>query len=333
MGLYDLLFGGGGGSSRRSGMSQEYRNALRELRKQRSKWYRILRSALIIVGALAVTLLVLCMVVPSLRQAWLFKFVFIIFAIIFGGSLCLPWITELARDERRAKNGEKVGKWRKWVAFAFFGLIGVCTVFWIISVFTIGDGILDAAINETDGVIDPAAFTPLRAAVILTLQALLGSVIATSTLRYGKKYLGLRVVMYVTLAYLDLWLSWVAATITVAGIDEQTVTPIFSTPLWVITVLAVVGLGAAAGIFGATARRKEIELIMKGDVKNLTEGDVMLVDAQTTSSVYTDAPKAAPAPAEKDPEAQLAKIKELYEKGVITEEEYQKKRQDIIDKM
>lgn len=335
MGLYNFLFGSGSSSRRnRGGMSEEYRNALRELRKQRSKWYRILRSAIIIAAALATTLLILAILVADLRHAWSFKLIFIVYALIFGGSMCLPWITELARDERRAKNGENVAKWRKWVAFGFFGLIGVSTVFWIISVFTIGDDFIGrlidgAAMDEIAG----SAFTPLRIAIILTLQVLFGSVVATSTLRYGKQYLALRIVMYVTLAYLDIWASWLAGTITVAKINAHTVMPIYNTGLWVLAVLAVVGLGTAGGIFGAHARRKEIELIMKGDVKNLTEGDVLLVDAQTTSSVYTEPPKQTAAPAEKDPEAQLAKIKELLDKGVITEEEYQRKRQDIIDKM
>ena len=334
MGLFDFFFSGGSSSSRRyGGMSEEYRAALRELRKQRSPWYRGVRAAVIIVGALAVALLILAFVVSDLRTEIVFKLDFCVIAIVAGGSLCLPWITELSREERRKAKGENIPKWHKWVAFAFFGLIGVTTIFWIVSVFTLGDAIQNL-IDDADTLIDPKAFTPLRVSVILTIQVLLGSVIAVSTLRFGKKYLGLRIVMYVTLAYLDFWLSWVVGSITVNKLNNSEVTPIFQTIWWVIAVLSAVGLGAAAGIFGAQARRKEIELIIKGDTKNLTEGDVDLLDAQTTSSVYTDSPKPVDnTPAGKTPEEQLAKIKDLLDKGIITEEEYQRKRQDIIDKM
>lgn len=326
MGLFDLF----GSSSRRSGRDAEYRAALRELRKQQSIWYRGVRTAIIIAAALSITLLILALIVADLRKEWVFKLIFVVFALIFGGALCLPWITELARDERRAKNGENIAKWRKFVAYGFFGFIGVSTIFWIISVFTIGNGIIDSYIKDTTTEFPPNAFTPLRVAIILTIQVLLGSVIATSTLRFGKKYLGLRIVMYVTLAYLDLWGSMIAATVTIAGFTS--ILP-FQTALWVLAVLATVGLAAAAGIFGAQTRRKEIELIMKGDTKTLAEEDVELLDAQTTSSVYTEAPKTSNTAAQKSVEEQLAKLNDLRNKGIITEEEYQRKRQDIIDKM
>ncbi len=314
------------GRSYRNGMSEEYRMALREMRKQRSKWYRALRTAVIIAAVLAATLLVLCFMVESLRRAPLFKFVFIVFALCIGGAMCLPWITQLDRENRLAKKGERSPAWHRYVIYAFFGLIGVCIALWIVSVFVIGDGILakmlDPEKNGTD--ITAGAFVFLRIALILTLQAVAGTVIAVGILRFGKKYMGLRAVMYLAVAYLDVWLSWLIASVTFAGLEAGTVYPVQNTVLWVIAVLAAVGLAAAGGIFYGQVRRKEIELFLKGDIEKLTGGDVELIDARADGRDPSRG---------RDLDGRLEKLKSLREKDLITEEEYENKRKEILDKM
>lgn len=334
MGLFNIFLGGSGRHG--SSMPEQYRNALRQMRKLRSKAYRTLRMIIIFAVALNLTLFILTFLVASMRNPILYEFIFIVFALCFGGALCLPWITQLERDKRRRQKGEKVSKGRNVMAYLFFVFIGVCVAFWIISVFTVGSDIFNAMWNKDE--VRFSTFTPLRAAIILSLQALYFTVILTTSLRYGKNYMGLRVVMYIALGYLDIWISWIVAIVTLDRIDAHALPPITFTPLWVIAVLMAVMLAVAGGIFGAQARRKEIELFMKGDIKNLAEGDVDLIDAETTSSVYTDTPSPAPAPApapapQKSVEEQLAKIAELRDKGIITEEEYQAKRKDIIDKL
>lgn len=337
MGLFHLFFGGGNRSynRRNNAMHDEYRQALREMRKLKSKLYRTVRTVVIFVTALTTALFVLSFLVKDLRHVWLYKMVFVLYALCAGGGMTLPWITEFERDRRKAAKGEAVASWRKFVVFAFWGLTAICTLLWIISVFIISDEAI--ALVEDQELDLSGTSTMLRISVIVTLQVAVGSVIAASTMRYGKKYLGLRVVIYATLAYLDFWLSWFVGGTTVPKLSGKVFfAPIHVTGLWVIAILAAVALLTAGGIFGAQARRKEIELFMKGDVEALTEGDVDLIDSTATHSwgkKETPAPAAPSAPAGKDPEQQLAKIKDLLDKGLITEEEYHAKRQDIIDKM
>lgn len=335
MGLFDLFFGGGGHYNRRNGgMTEEYRQALREMRKQKSKLYRTVRTVVIIVTALVTALLILGFFVPDLRHAWLFEGVFIIYAFCAAGGTALPWITEFERDRRKIAKGETVAPWRKIIVYVFWGLIGVAAILWAISVIVIGDdimeilGIAGSASGENTHL--QATFAMLRISVIFTLQVAVGSVIVTSTMRYGKKYFALRLIMYITIAYLDLWLTWFVGGVTVARL-ENGFAPISVTALWVLAVLMAVGLLVSGSIFGSQARRKEIELFMKGDVEALTDGDVDLIDVQASSNKdKKEAPSSAPA---KDPVEQLTKLKELLEKGIITEEEYQAKRKDILEKM
>ncbi|MCH5155309.1 MAG: SHOCT domain-containing protein [Clostridiales bacterium] len=338
MGLFDFFLGRATRSNR-GGMPAEYREALREMRKQKSKLYRTMRMAVIFAAVMSGTLFALAIMVSDLRKEGVFKFVFIIFALCAGGGMTLPWITQFERDRRKAANGEKVAAWRKYVVFGFWGLIGVCTLLWIISVFVLGDGIklvIEYAKLNSDEIPNfDKPFKMLRTSIIVTMQVAIGSVIATSTMRYGKKYMMLRVIIYVALLYLDFWFTWFVGGVTIYRLTH-TFTPISNTLLWVLAVMATVALATAGGIFGAQARRKEIELFMKGDMKALTEGDVDLIDTEAHSDVGKAepfAPAPAPKPETKDPEQQLTKIKELFDKGIITEEEYQAKRKDIIDKM
>lgn len=337
MGLFNLFFGGGGNYNRRNGgMPEEYRQALREMRKQKSKLYRTVRTIVILVTVLTTAIFILGLFVEDMRHAWLFELVFIVYAFCAAGGTALPWITEFERDRKKAANGETVASWRKTIVYVFWALIGVAAILWAISVVLIGDGIMEIlGIASTGSGEDPnwgATFIMLRISIIFTIQVAVGSVIVTSTMRYGKKYFALRIIMYIAIAYLDLWLSWFVGGTTVSRITGETFfPPIHSTFLWVLAILMAVALLTAGSIFGSQARRKEIELFMKGDVEALTDGDVDLVDAMPSSN--KDKKEAAPAAPAKDPAEQLVRLKDMLEKGIITEEEYQAKRKDIIEKM
>ena len=310
-------------------MSAEYRAALRQMRKQKSKLYRTVRMAVIFVSIMITTLLILAVIVKDMRQEWMFKFIFIVYALCAGGGMTLPWITQFERDRRKVSNGESVAPWHKIAVFGALGLIAACSLLWIISVFVVGDSVKVLISGNDNGHNFGTSFTMLRASIIVTIQVAVATVVVTNAMRYGKNYLVLRVIMYVALLYLDVYLSWIVGSITMAAFEGSAFLP-FETKFWVPTVLMTVALGVAGGLFGAQAQRKEVELFMKGDMKALTEGDVDLIDTETDATGWGGASSRSGGG---DPEKQLKKIKELYDKGIITEEEYQAKRQDIIDKM
>lgn len=331
MGLFNLFFGG----NRRGGRNDEYTAALREIRKQKSKLYRTIRTLVIFAGVLSVALLILSIFVEDLQNAWLYKGIFIVFALCVGGGISLPWINEFERDRSKAAKGEQVAAWRKYVVFVGWGVIALSTLLWIISVIVIGEELEVGIATKDWGVIAGGnTFTLLRSSSILTIQVAVASVVAISTMRFGKENILLRAIIYITLLYLDVWLCWfiggVEAEMFVEGFDA--LAPISSTFLWVTAVLAAIALIVASAIYTNQIRRKEIELFMNGDVDALTSADVDLVDAKVKPG-RNEAFGSSRKTEEKSPEQQLEKIKELLDKGIITEEEYQQKRRDIIDKM
>ena len=300
----------------------QYRTALREMRKQRSKWYRTLRTVIIIAAVLAATFLVLCFLVESLRRASMFKLVSVVFALCVGGAMCLPWITLLERERRLKKSGGRAPLWHRIVAYVFFGFIGLCVVLWIVSVFVIGDGVIAKMLDPQNGgtEISAGAFVFLRIALIMTLQAVAGTAVLLGVVRFGKNYVGLFAVMDIAIVYLDVWLSWLFAIVSFTRLEAGTVYPLQNTALWVIAVLAAVGLAVAGSIFYRRMRRKEIELFLKGDAKQLTEGDVDLIDAAETEGYDETA-------------ARLQQLKALREKGLITEEDFEAKKRELLEKI
>lgn len=331
MGLFGNMFFG-----RRSynGLTDEQRMLLRQIRQDRSKAYRLVRILVIFAAIMAAAFLVIGIMVEDFRKPWVFEFCLVVFALCAGGALCLPWITQFHRDKKQAEKGEKLAAWRKPLIFVAFGLIALCTVLWVISVFTIGDPTLQAVIESNSEGIELGSFNFLRAAIVMTAQVAVLSIVGTGILRYGKtQYLPLRIIMYIALGYLDIWLSWLTVSITLEGIENGTVYPISVTLLWVIAILAAVGLFAAASIIAQQRRKKELELIMKGDVAALTEGDVELLGTQANTANMFRTETNSNGASKSSPEEQLERIAELRDKGIITEEEYRRKRQDIIDKM
>ncbi len=315
-------------------MNEQSRQAMRQMRKHRSKAYRAVQICVIFACVLAVILGVIGLVTESLRKPWLFKFVFLVLALCLGGWVSLPWITQAERDRRLLARGENVPAWHKTVIYTFFGIIALCTVMWVIAVFVIGDGVILKLIQGED--VKRGSFTFLEFAIVLTVQAGVATAIAVTTLRYGKNYLPLRCIAYVAGLYLDIWFSWLVVAFfgAIASPSEGggfVCPPITNPALWVPAILTAAALAVAASILLQTSRRKELELWMKGDVDKLTDGDVDLIDAKAEEDPFAPAP--APAPAGKSAEEKLDELNSLYEKGYLTEEEYAAKRKEIIDNM
>ena len=152
------------------------------------------------------------------------------------------------------------------------------------------------------------------------MQAVAGSAVLLGVVRFGKNYVGLFAVMDIAIVYLDVWLSWLFAIVSFTRLEAGTVYPLQNTALWVIAVLAAVGLAVAGSIFYRRMRRKEIELFLKGDAKQLTEGDVDLIDAAETEGYDETA-------------ARLQQLKALREKGLITEEDFEAKKRELLEKI
>lgn len=357
MGFFDLLF------TSRSVRGNNDAN-LKALREPKSKWYRVVQVVSIILIALGAALIIMSFFIPFLHNhfdVWL-KISLVMIALGGGGLFTLPWVNFLERNKRLLEEktyADRVNGKFKYVAFAFLGAIGVCILLWIIAVFTVhvdtfanlfefyfGEGSAD--ILSGDGRL---AF--LAVAIILSLQVGIASYITTSIFRFRKKFLVVRVIQYVSLLLLDIWGSWLAGAMfggTLIKVNEAggkiPAPPINLTQaLPVIAILAVIALLVTVITLNKMVYRERMDLFTKGAGAAYTATDDDIIQGTFDESIRIDnsvnftrvETESEPQPAETAPEEtveqKLEKIADLRDRGVITEEEYRKKRQDIIDGM
>lgn len=231
-----------------------------------------------------------------------------------GGMITLPWVRvfEAFKDKRY-----------KITAIVFMAIAGVCVVLWIICVWLI-IGLVDKAIGED---IAPSILSDLidslniiRASIIVSLQFVVASYVAKNVIKYNKTLLLYQIMSGVSQLFIDFFACLVltAITITTKGVEFSS-TAILLTNKWTWALLAI---AVVLSIFPSVVFRRT-------DKRNL------LKHAASDMKDIVDEADSAKAPvanaAEQSVDDKLAKIKELLDKGLITQEEYDKKREDIIN--
>ncbi len=91
-------------------------------------------------------------------------------------------------------------------------------------------------------------------------------------------------------------------------------------------ILSIVYLGVAYGVINDARKRRVRNTILAKNRKLNKDIGLMDLDDEDEEDLKN-------APIANDAEAQLEKIKNMFDKGLITKEEYDAKRQAIIDKM
>lgn len=228
-----------------------------------------------------------------------------------GGMVALPWV--------RVFEGFKDKRY-KITAIVFLSIAGVCVILWIVCVWLIV-GLIKKVTNDIDETVFKGLITSLntiRASIIVSLQFVVSSYIAKNIIKYNKTLLPYQVLAGLSQLFLDFFLCLVltAITITTKGMVEFSSTAYLLTNRWTYALLAI---ALVLGIFPSVVfRRTDRRNMMKYAAKDLK--DIVNDD---------DGDKAENATATSD--EKLQKIKELLDKGLITQEEYDKKREDIIN--
>ncbi len=364
MGLLDLLFGG---SSRRN---SQFRAEMRRLREPKSKYYRLAQALSWTLIALAAVILLLGLI-PAFtplheNQNIVLRAALIGIAVGVGGLAALPWINFVERAKRQQARGRTVPSYYKWLALCFFILIGACIALWIIAVFVVHLETFARLIEKTGEAATgeqgdlhggDGALTFLAVSVVLSLQVVVATWIATSILYYKKKYMTIRIISYISGILTDIWASWVVAGFLTGHLyreDGALMIPLDPSKLILIVgILAVVGLIISNSFRANFVYRERLRMVAAGQTGALTatEEDFLDDSYESTTAVYAtpDAkpdetpepePEAKPAPKpepkpkeEKSIEERLARIKELHENGILSDEEFEKKKKELIDQL
>ncbi len=357
MGFLDLFFRTN--SARNANSAQ-----MKLLREPKSKYYRLVQAIAGLVLGLTAVVFLLSFFVPVLKDHFNFvlKAALVIAALCIGAFVCLPWIYFLERNKKLEGEGKPAPKWQTYVCYGFIGVIAFAVLLWVIAVFVVHVStftVLLQSIADKSGIVDEdgdgalakgalASLNFLAAAIIITLQVLCASNITASVIRYGEKHKAVRIINYVALILSDLWVSWILGCLFTGNVYSASVVdgkevwtlmaPVNPKKLWLVFgIIACVATLISGTILTTRVRRDRMRAALKGDTGALsaTEED-FIQGTYKDASATPDAPAPMPASAassEKTPAERMRELKQLFDDGVITQEEYEAKRRELLDKM
>ena len=229
---------------------------------------------------------------------------------LFGVLLILPWANYYNQNRYKV------------LSLVFLIATGICILLWEISTI-----VVFGAIRKNDG--GNGILHLVRITVFLSMQVIIASTICSCIIKFYKKYLPFQVVIYLSLAYIDFYLSTMLFGVLIKsnGLDFSTGVRdlLFLNPIVrALMILAIVYVIAFFTIITNSRKRRVRNAILAKNRSLSRDIGILDVDDEDEEPVK---------PAANDAEAQLEKIKSMFDKGLITKEEYDAKRQAIIDKM
>lgn len=277
--------------------------------KNKDKLYKTLQTVAIVGLLGAVSLLVLGIgdIIPF--SSGLLVLIGVIATICGCCLLACPWI-------RRLENNDL-----KILCYIFLGLIAVVCILWVICIFQI-QRIYKLSTDDTiaDDIADKTMLSILKffkASAIISIQFVTTLTIASTVAKYRKSYIPIQAIMYASHIFVDFYVTFFMCCITTIDGKLKIYDSLeilgskFMVILFVLALLYVI-------ITNAVLRRIEGKRIT-----NLTED----VSNGRTSQQFTPESETETA------EEKLSSLKTLYEKELITKDEYEAKRTEIINKM
>jgi len=281
------------------------------------KLYRALSTAAYVGVFAAFAIIIFSIVLGWNMNAYLWGVIATIAILSLGLISALPWI------RRIEKNNFKV------VSLVFSIFIAVCVVLWLICLWMI---VVIIATHNADSALWFAQF--LKITIIVSLQLMVATFVGNVIIKCGKTMLAIQVISYLSYVFVDFYLSYLLLCI---SID-----PLASSPISVnADALGVLGKSWMIALFVLALvycliSNAIIKSVENKRVKAIAEDFVLKAQqeqAQPTVNINLVGAQQAPATEQKDVRAKLEDLKKLKEDGLITEEEYNQKREQILKEL
>ena len=277
------------------------------------KLYRTLSSIAFIGVFIAMGIIVLSIMgtIPALN-ATLWGIVASFAIICLGIISTLPWIRRIEKNEF------------KKVSIIFVAFIAACAILWLICLW-----LIIAMILKEDPSSSLWFLLILQIAIVLSLQLMVATFVGNVLIKCGKTMIVVQVISYLSYLFVDFYLSFLVCSVVIDPTGANQVS-LNETMASVITNFTVVTIFVLAVVYSLIAN-SIIKSIENRRVKAMTE-EALLRNVQQNNQQLTQQ-NAPIAPQTETAEDKLAKLKDLYDKHLITEEEYNKKRNDILSQL
>lgn len=243
--------------------------------------------------------------------AGLVKFLLVLCVICASTWLAMPWARKLQSDPKL-----------KIVSIIFLSAVGVFAVLWIIGIFmsaNLIDIISKAVTNEASeemlakNTVMVARY--LKWVVVLFIQFVLANSIASTMIKYGKEKIPYQVILYLSGLVIDVFFVRLLFLFKISDDYSLTVNNaefLSNKFTWLLVVLSLIILLASSAFnkrYENRRRKEEME----------TETTYSKSEKEVNSS--------------ENIEVKLEKLKRLLEQNLITQEEYDAKRQDVLKEL
>lgn len=236
----------------------------------------------------------------------LLEIVFILLILSITSTVSLTWIQKLMK-----------GKY-KVLSWVMIGILSVFAILWIATIFVIVNffnNVLGS--NGSDVSSQVASFLSyIQVVLIMSVQFILSSFVANTITYFGKSNYILQGLNYLSIIMVDVWLCKL---LTLINFNNDAFTFnnadfLTSKGWWALFLISAAILAITSGSISKIHKRK-----LKEQVQEMTENE-------SSSKQSKKATKQ-----EDSLEEKLKKLKDLLDKGLITEKEYAKKREKLLE--
>lgn len=254
-------------------------------------------------------------------SAGVFALVLII-GIISGSCMTvLPWVRQYSKKEFTI------------LCYVMFGLSAVSCILWIADAI-VAVQIADAVkANNTAKYVGQLKF--LRTSLILTFQIIVANAVSACVVKYRKSMIPFQVITYLSHLYIDLYGTILLASISInnSGLNLKGANGFLSNKIAIMfAVLALAYVGVSNAIIQRMDRRRHRDALAPVTEQEVP-ADPSPVDYGNASTEevfgYSDYTEQKPA-AERSVQERLRELDDLFSGNLISAEEYEQKRAEIM---
>lgn len=290
MGLLSSLINGGSG--------HRGKNFYGYPKEEGKKIYKIVNTVAVVGVLVALTILVVALFTSLKLTSGLVGFLSSIVIVCFGLSNSLYWIMRLEKKQF------------KKTSITFLSAIAVCIVLWIICLWlgiSLYRSVRDGNFDEKKAL---TFVTIMQVVLIVSLQFFVASYVAKGITRYKKEMLIWQIIAYVCYLYIDFYATFFICCFNFTGngdiLNENVKILIKAVPIMFLVLTAIY-----AGVANGMMQRREMKRLAKVIEKEEKAEETENKPQETTAE-------------------KLEKLKKLLEENLITQEEYDKKREELI---
>ncbi len=270
-----------------------------------TKLFQTINNIAVFGSFIAVTLFVLGIFKIISMNKYVFGVTATIALVSIGCLMLLPWL----RNFEKGIN--------KKTAIVFMCLVALCTILWLVSVY-MGIALFDNSKNQsldTNALLNTLNFVKIT--LIVSLQFMLVSLITGTIIKYRKNMVVLQIITYISTLFFDLYLTCLLLCVKISpekGLEiSKSISLLTNRFVSVLFFISIIYMLLSSKILKSVDERR-IRFAIEENY-NL-DGTKKEIDAKPSENPTT--------------EERLSNLQSMFDKNLITKEEFEEKRKDIL---